>query len=199
MEIRTLFPGGFAANTYLVREDKDAVLIDCTAPVAEIRAALCDATLHAILLTHGHFDHLLTLDAVSAETGVPVCLHESDAELPPDGTKNAYAIFFGRNAVYRAPDRLLTHGEHLAFGALTFDVISTPGHTRGSVLYRMGNALFTGDTVFAAGYGRTDFYGGDPAALLASLRSLEGLPRTLRIYPGHGEGATLGEALDRLF
>ncbi len=199
MEICTLFPGGFAANTYLVRRGKDAVLIDCTAPVTELRAALGDATLHAILLTHGHFDHLLTLDAVSKQTGAPVYLHEGDAELPLDGTKNAHAVFFGRDAVYQAPDRSLAHGEHLTFGALTLDVISTPGHTRGSVLYRTDDALFTGDTVFAAGYGRTDLYGGDPAALLASLRSLESLPQALRIYPGHGESATLGEALDRLF
>lgn len=198
MEIKTLAPGGFAANSYLVCEGEDAVLIDCSAPIADVRDSLGKKHLHAILLTHGHFDHMLTADEVRAQLHVPLYLHEADADHPTDGRKNAYALFFGSGRAYGAPDHLLRHGDTLTFGALTLTVSHVPGHTRGCVTYRVGDALFTGDTLFAAGVGRTDLYGGDTETLLHSLDALAELPHTLRIYPGHGEDATLGDAIDRL-
>ena len=197
MEIKALTPGGFAANCYLVSEGEDAVLIDCTAPLSDVRDALGTKKLHAILLTHGHFDHMLTADAVRTRFDVPLYLHEADADCPADGQKNAYAVFFGMDRAYGAPSHTLKHADSLVFGALTLTVSHVPGHTRGCVTYRVGDALFTGDTLFAAGVGRTDLYGGDTDKLLHSLRRLADLPRTLRIYPGHGEDATLGAALDR--
>ncbi len=197
-EIKTLTPGGFAANTYLVCEGSDAVLIDCSAPLATVREALGTKTLHAILLTHGHFDHMLTADAVRAHFGISLYLHGADADHPADGTKNAYTTFFGTARTYGAPSHTLRHGDTLTFGALTLTVSHVPGHTRGCVTYRVGDALFTGDTLFAAGVGRTDLYGGDTDELLRSLHALSALPRTLRIYPGHGEDEALGVAIDRL-
>lgn len=198
MEIRTLAPGGFAANTYLVCEGDDAVLIDCSAPITDLRQALGQRRLHAILLTHGHFDHMLTADEARAQWGVPLYLHEGDADHPTDGQKNAYALFFGSDRAYGAPSHTLHHGDTLTFGALTLTVSHVPGHTRGCVTYRVGDTLFTGDTLFAAGVGRTDLYGGDTEALLRSLQALAALPRSLRIYPGHGEDTALGNALDQL-
>lgn len=198
MEIQTLTPGGFAANCYLVREGNDAILIDCTATVSHVRTALQGATLRGVLLTHGHFDHMLTTSDVCAQFHAPLYLHKSDAAYPANGDKNAYTTFFGMPRAYPTPDHTLTHGDHLVFGALEIDVTHVPGHTEGCVLYRIGNALFTGDTLFAMGVGRTDLYGGDTTALLRSLDVLRVFPRTLRIYPGHGEDATLGAAIDRL-
>ncbi len=198
MEIKALTPGGFAANCYLVSEGEDAVLIDCAAPLTDLRAALGTKTLHAILLTHGHFDHMLTADAVRAHFDIPLYLHAADADCPVDGKKNAYAVFFGADRAYGAPSHTLKHGEILTFGALSLTVVHVPGHTHGCVTYRVGDALFTGDTLFAAGIGRTDLYGGDTDKLLRSLRKLADLPHSLRIYPGHGEDATLGAALNRL-
>ena len=198
VEIISLAPGGFAANTYLVCEGEDAVLIDCSASVSAVREALGSKTLHAVLLTHGHFDHMLTADALREAFHVPLYLHEGDADYPADGEKNAYAIFFGMDRAYGAPSHTLHHGDTLTFGALTLSVSHVPGHTRGCVTYRAGDALFTGDTLFAAGVGRTDLYGGDTDKLLRSLQALQALPRSLRIYPGHGEDASLGAALDRL-
>ncbi len=199
MDIQNLSPGGFASNCYLLSVGQDAVLIDCTVDVPTLRAALCTRTLHAILLTHGHFDHMLSVSAVKAAFDVPILLHKGDAELPADGEKNAYAVFFGSDAAYPDADRLIQDGEHLTFGALDLEVLHTPGHTQGCVCYRAARALFTGDTVFARGFGRTDLYGGQSSLLFRSLRALCDLPQALRIYPGHGTTAPLGAALNQLF
>lgn len=198
MEIRTLSPSGFAANCYLLREGNDAVLIDCTATVSDVQAALQGATLHAVLLTHGHFDHMLTTEQIRTRFNAPIYLHVNDETYPADGEKNAFSLFFGTARAYPLPDHTLRHDDHLRFGALTLDVTHVPGHTQGCVLYHAGEALFTGDTLFAAGVGRTDLYGGDPQKLLTSLDALRALPRSLHIYPGHGEDTTLGAAIDRL-
>lgn len=200
MQIENLTPGGFASNCYLVTEGKTAILIDCTCATDTLLAALAKrgATLSAVLLTHGHFDHMLTAAEIKAATGAPICLAQGDADLPADGNKNAFATFFGFDRTYPDPDRLLADGERLTFGGITLSVMATPGHTRGSVLYLGEGLAFTGDTIFAAGYGRYDLYGGDPATLARSLRAIAALPHTLRIYPGHGEDTTLGKALDAL-
>ncbi len=199
MNIQNLTPGGFASNCYLLTKGNDAVLIDCTADPLALRAALGDRTLHAIVLTHGHFDHMLTSAAVKAHFAAPVLLHRADAEFPSDGQKNAYTVFFGSEGNYPPPDRLLDGGEQLHFGTLSLEVIHTPGHTPGCVMYRTGNLLFTGDTLFFGGFGRTDLFGGDAQALRHSLASLERLPNDLQIYPGHGGDATLQAALDYLY
>jgi len=200
-EILNITPGGYAANCYLVRKGADAVLIDCTAPAADVKALLTKkgATLRGILLTHGHFDHMLTLDAVKRETNAPVYLAADDKDLPEDGEKNAYTVFFGMPQAYPAPDVLFNDGETLSFGALTLRAMVTPGHTRGSSLFLCEGIAFTGDTIFAAGYGRFDLYGGDGAALVSSLERIATLPRDTVIYPGHGPHAELGAALDNLF
>lgn len=199
MKIRNLSPGGFASNCYLLQKGQDAVLIDCTASEQKIKDALGDAKLHAVLLTHGHFDHMLTAARVASAFGVPIYLHRDDAELPADGNKNAYTVFFGGDQVYPSPDILLSDNDRLCFGSLSLDVLHTPGHTRGCVMFRTEDALFTGDTLFDGGFGRTDLYGGNETALFASLRALRALPESLRIYPGHGGDAPLGTALRKLF
>ena len=129
---------------------------------------------------------------------MPVPLPRSTANAFGDGRKNAYAIFFGTEHAYPAPDRLLEGGETLDWGALTVKVLATPGHTRGSAVYLVGDVAFTGDTLFAEGFGRFDLYGGDATALAQSLSDLATLPRDTVIYPGHGDKATLGAALDSL-
>lgn len=200
MTIRNLTPGGYASNCYLVNEGSTAVLIDCTAPAADIVAALEEEGAHlaAILLTHGHFDHMLTLEAVKVATGAPIYLAARDSDLPGDGEKNAFAVFFGYDRRYPEADILFDDGDLLTFGTLTLRAIYTPGHTRGSAVFLIEDIAFTGDTLFADGCGRYDLYGGDRRALVCSLGKLAVEPLTTVIYPGHGEPSTLGAALDTL-
>ena len=199
MKITDLSPGGFACACYLVCEGHDAVLIDCSATAAAVSAALDQygARLAAILCTHGHFDHILTADALRDHFGVPLLLHEADAELPTDNEKNAFSLFFGNAAFHaRSADRLFKDGETLTFGSLSCKVMHTPGRSKGSSVFLFDGMAFTGDTLFASGWGRTDLYGGNALALRQSLQRLSALSPSLRIYPGHGGSAALKSALD---
>ena len=193
LKIVNLYPGGFACNCYLVLQGEHAVLVDCSAPAKTVKAALTahGARLQAILCTHGHFDHVLTADDVRSELKVPLYIHEDDAEMLTDGEKNAFATFFGFGKTWRSADRLLREGDTLSFGELHLSVLHTPGHSKGSSVLLCEDVAFTGDTLFANGYGRTDLYGGDHNALRHSLERLYTLPDTLTIYPGHGDAATL--------
>lgn len=198
MKIRSISPDSFASNCYLVIEGGQAMVVDPSVSLRAIQSALDaeGATLCGILLTHGHFDHILTLDELrDAYPDAPVYLHAADAELLADGEKNAFALFMGQDRTWRPADHLLTDGEIILLGDARIRVRHTPGHTRGSVCYLCGDDLITGDTLFAQGFGRYDLYGGDYASLCRSLRSLTELSPTLRIHPGHGMSATLGDAL----
>lgn len=200
MQIKNLCPGGFAANGYLITEGNTAVLVDCTASAASVTEALAQTgtRLAAILLTHAHFDHMLTASEVKAATGAPIYLGSGDADLPGDGRKNAHAVFFGTDKTYPEPDHLLQNGDTLTFGDMTFHVMCTPGHTGGSVIFLTDEVAFTGDTIFSEGFGRYDLYGGDAGTLRESLTRIAALPRHIIIYPGHGDPATLSAALDAI-
>lgn len=201
MKIRSICPDSFASNCYLLIEGTQALVVDPSISVTAIQSALADegAQCVGILLTHGHFDHILSLDEWrDAYPDTTVYLHAADAELLGDGEKNAFSLFFGQDRVWRPADHLLTDGEIILLGDVRIRVLHTPGHTRGSVCYLCGNGLITGDTIFASGYGRCDLYGGDAGALFRSLRQLTELSPTLLIYPGHGPSALLSEALSEI-
>jgi glyoxylase-like metal-dependent hydrolase (beta-lactamase superfamily II) len=198
IKIRSICPDSFASNCYLLLQGQAALVVDPGVGLGAIRSALAaeGAECRGILLTHGYFDHMLSLDEVRAVyPDAPVYLHADDAELLSDGQKNAFALFFGQDRVWQPANRLLLGGEIIPLGDEQIRVIHTPGHTQGSVCYLFGDHLITGDTLFDGGYGRCDLYGGDWAALTRTLRRLTELPRTLRIYPGHGPSAALGDSL----
>ena len=197
MEILTLTPVSFESNSYLLCEGNEAILVDAGADPGRVEEALATRglTLSAIVLTHGHFDHILSVDLLRERYGAPVLIHAADAELLGDGEKNAFATFFGRSRAWKNADRTLSEGDTLRVGDTTLTVLHTPGHTRGSIcLYKEG-ILLSGDTLFASGYGRYDLYGGDERALKSSLARLASLPTDTVVYPGHGGTATLGKAL----
>ena len=201
MEILNLYPGGFASNSYLVVEGSDAVLIDCSARVQSVENALAirGATLKAILLTHGHYDHFLNREELTRTFHVPLYLHEQDAAFPETGLLNAYHVFYGVEKSFPPADCLFCEGDALCFGDISVQATHTPGHTPGCVVYRIGNALFTGDTLMACGYGRTTFPGGNTRAMRDSLQKLFSFDGQLTIYPGHGEGTLLQTALHNIF
>jgi glyoxylase-like metal-dependent hydrolase (beta-lactamase superfamily II) len=147
-------------------------------------------------LTHGHFDHICSLDTLREKAGIPAYIHKGDADMPSDSHKNAFSIFFGQERSYRAPEKILSEDDVLMLGDEQIRVLHTPGHTEGSVCYLCGESiLITGDTLFESGFGRYDLYGGDPYKLRSSLARLATLDRSLIIYAGHGSPTDLGDAV----
>ncbi len=206
LEIYNLSDGSWHSNCYaLISRDSGGVahaaIVDPSAKAQNIFAFLDSkqAKLDFIILTHGHFDHILQLDELRALTGAPAYMHKADAEMLGDGRKNAFSLFFGGELSLADADRLLDGGEMLTLGDEQIEVISTPGHSRGSICLLCPDFIVTGDTLFADGYGRYDLYGGDIATLRESLISLKKYPRSLRLYAGHGEESTLGSAIENLY
>lgn len=200
MEIFCLTPRSFGSNCYLLLSGSSAAVVDPSVSAEEITALAAHkgATIECIILTHGHFDHVDSLDTLRDATLAPAYIHKDDAEMLSDGMKNAHSLFFGYAKKWRDAERLLEDGDEITLGGEVIKVISTPGHSKGSVCLLCGDKLITGDTIFAGGYGRYDLYGGSISQLTDSLSSLRELDRRLTIYPGHGGTATLGEALDNL-
>ena len=198
MKVIPVCPGSAMANCYLIEHEGHALVVDPCVTVSAILNATqaVGAQLDGILLTHGHFDHILTLDTLRDATGIPAYIHQADQILLPDGEKNAFALFFGQDRAFRSAEKSVTDGERIPLGQAYVEVIHTPGHTAGSVCYRAGDELLTGDTLFADSFGRYDLYSGDLNTLKGSLRRLAALDPTLTIFPGHGHSVPLGTACD---
>lgn len=198
MKILNICEGSWAANCYLLVRGGHALVIDPTASVKAICDALDkeNATLECILLTHGHFDHILSLDTLRDKLGVPACIHKEDAIMLTDGKKNAFFELFGKERSFREADKLLSDGDVISLADEKITVFHTPGHTHGSVCYLADGVVFTGDTLFADSYGRCDLWNGDETKMRSSLQKLRKLHRELTIYPGHGKSYKLGMALD---
>lgn len=191
---------GWEANSYLIIDNNEAALIDAGVPSKIVTEALEEenAKLKYILLTHGHFDHTVSVDALRESTGAKLAVHGEDEEMLSDAEKSALALFFGRYDKIKPCDISLKGGDKIELGSTEITVMHTPGHSKGSVCFLVGDSLFTGDTLFDGGYGRYDLHGGDFNKLCASLSSLKSLDRKLEIHPGHGGSAKLGDALDCL-
>lgn len=197
MKIKTMPLGLFEANCYLLSDSKVCVVID-PAEDAPVLSYLAEQglTLGAILLTHGHFDHVWGVAALKAATGAPVYCHAADVELLRH--PNLAAGAFGQIPCPPCDaDAAVKDGGTLTVGEMTFTFLHTPGHSKGSVVIVCGDHWFTGDTLFAGSVGRTDLYGGDMEILMQSLAALCGRagtdPSEITIYPGHGNPSNLAE------
>ena len=200
MKIVPICAESFGANTYLIVSGRSAFVVDPAVSVQAILSAAGreEALLEGILLTHGHFDHVLSLDTLRDAFPIPAYIHVEDRILLTDGSKNAFSTFFGRERVWRPAEQGLVGGQVIPLGDESITVLHTPGHTMGSVCYLCGDFLITGDTLFAEGYGRCDLWGGSLDLMRASLESLRNLPKDLTIYPGHGASYRLSHALDNV-
>lgn len=198
MQIVNLFPGSWGSNCYIISDSSHAAVIDPSASAKGILDYLKanNLTLDFIILTHAHFDHILSLDTLRDATQVPCYVHKDDADSLTDGKKNAFYTFFGQDKKYRPAEILLSGSEKIKLGNIELEIISTPGHTKGCICIKAGNALFTGDTLFADSYGRCDLYSGDYKTLMSTLNKMRELDGRLKIYPGHGCEAILSRALD---
>lgn len=185
-EFITMPLGAYQTNCYLLYrpERQDCIVID---PGYEPETVLSQVkklgkTIAAILLTHGHFDHVGAVRDLAAETGCPVYIHEAELSMPPQMT--AGRLYY---------TNLYTEGDIVSLAGLTIRVYHTPGHTPGSVCLETEGLLFTGDTLFAGSCGRTDLPGGSWPTILASLGRLRGFAGTLQVLPGHGESSLLSQ------
>lgn len=178
---------------YLVLDDGQAVIIDPDSvdDAAEAELAQRGAQLMLILLTHGHFDHIGSVEALHRATGAPVAIHADDAPMLTDARLNLSG-YFGAPTAQCPADRLLHDGDLIPISGRCFRVIHTPGHTKGSCCFLLDRWLFSGDTLFAGSVGRTDFPGGSAKALYDSITDrILPLPGGTVVYPGHGESTSL--------
>lgn len=191
MKIITLPTFGHWANSYLIVSGSEAAIVDPACTPSHVTDKLTEngCELKYILLTHGHYDHTKYVTQVKEATQARVCIHSLDDELLGDSEKNCYRLFNTGEQSIPGADILLNDGDDLKLGEDVIHVIHTPGHTKGSVCYAVGNAMFTGDTLFRGSVGRTDFYGGSSDELFMSLLRLKAMDGEYEVYPGH-EGVT---------
>ncbi len=196
MNIKVFVKGPIDANNYLIIDEKtnDAVLIDCSSAedsfIEEVKST--GVNLKYILLTHGHFDHLLGVDKFQEVFGVDTYVAQEDmtqVRLVPDMMQ----MFAGMMPVnISSINHYVKDGDEFKVGDLTIKAISTPGHTEGGMCYLIGDTLFSGDTMFQGSVGRCDLTGGSWDAIKDSIRNkLFKLPATTVVYPGHGPKTTI--------
>ena len=184
LNMKHLALGAYQTNCYLVwgEDSPSCVVID---PGYEPETILYEVKklvkeIAAILLTHGHFDHVGAVKDLAAETGCPVYLCPEDLSMPAQMT--AGPLYYTNT---------YAEGDFVELAGLSFKVLHTPGHTPGSVCLMCENAIFSGDTLFWGSCGRTDLPGGSWSTIRVSLKRLADLLGDYDVYPGHGDSTTL--------
>jgi hydroxyacylglutathione hydrolase len=178
---------------------KEAIVVDPGDEPDRILEALSGSGFHPVALvhTHAHFDHVGCSGLLKRITGAPILMHAGDRPLYQNLLEQGQAFGLTLDAP-GIVDRLLAHGDRVACGKDELEVLHTPGHTPGSLCFRMacedGDVLFSGDTLFRRSIGRTDLWGGSTPQILESIKAqLLTLPGALRVIPGHGAETTIAE------
>ena len=196
LTVKTFVEGPVDANNYLLidEESKEGVLIDCSSARSEFVNAVKETgcKLKYILLTHGHFDHILGVEKFKEEFGVETYVSQDDLN------QISYApqmlMMFGGGTGAKAPEitNFVKDGDEFKFGSYTIKAISTPGHTKGGMCYLVDNKLFSGDTLFQGSVGRCDLPDGDLDEIIKSIKEkLFTLPDDIEVYTGHGGKTTI--------
>ncbi|MBR6618196.1 MAG: MBL fold metallo-hydrolase [Oscillospiraceae bacterium] len=195
MKVDTLRLGELAANCHIIDCGEGiCAAVDVGNDAEKLLSFLKskNLTLGAILLTHGHYDHIGGVEEVRKATGATVYIHENDARMLEDAKLNLAAhitpLPYNQVTEYTA----IQDGVEITVGSRIFKVLHTPGHTSGSVCYLTEDVMLSGDTLFCGSIGRTDL-GGDPAQMKESLRRLKALQKNYRVYTGHDYSTTLDE------
>jgi glyoxylase-like metal-dependent hydrolase (beta-lactamase superfamily II) len=186
----------FGTNSYLVEDDatKDAAIIDANLE-PELMVELVrkrGAMVRAILLTHTDVDHVAGLSRLLQEFHVPVAVHDAEREVVAEGKPLRRQMPFELGMVEQL--ERLQEGSAYRAGSLEFEVLHTPGHSPGGITLKIGNALFTGDALFAGSVGRTDFHNSDTEALMNAIREkLMVHGDEYLVFSGHGPVSTIGQ------
>lgn len=197
MKVTRVPVGHLETNCWVVADEHNKMaVIDPGGDVSRIEKVVDDGFVEAVILTHGHFDHVGACDEVADENGSFVWAHVDEVK----ALKTAHGTGgweFGMETPVPHIDLTCTDGTIIEVGSLRFEVMHTPGHTPGSICLFVtdetdgSHHLFSGDTLFAGSIGRTDFTGGDDEMMEDSLRRLSTLPADTFVYPGHGPASTL--------
>jgi hydroxyacylglutathione hydrolase len=200
MKIETLCVGPLEVYCYILITQKDqAIIIDPGADGDEILKFLKfhDLKTRYIINTHGHIDHIGNNAYVKEKTGADLLIHEDDAFML-GATQDKYLVSLIKATPSPKPDRLLEDGDIIELDDVKLQIIHTPGHTPGGICLKTGKILFTGDSLFVGGIGRTDFPYSDHNSLINSLKKkILSLPDDTLIYPGHNYGITPTSTIQR--
>lgn len=190
--------GALGANCYILWDIKtmEGIIVDPGSEASKIIGVVKKNKLSIkyIINTHGHYDHIGANQELKSKLGAEILVHEADGPLLESPMMNLSFLKPAIRNVQHTPDRLLKEGDIITVGAISLEVIHTPGHTQGSICLLGDNFILTGDTLFEGSIGRTDLPGGSYDDIHASLKDkLQTLSDDLVVYPGHGPATTIGQ------
>lgn len=194
--IRKLVVGFMQSNCYILTEGDSAIVIDPGGDAQLIIDNLNQLNTKCIYIinTHGHIDHIAANNELKEKTGAKILIHKEDAKMLTDSFLNLSAMLGGQMLISSSADRLLEDGDYVEIPNIKLKVLHTPGHTPGGICLLGKGLVFTGDTLFEYGIGRTDFPGSSYKTLINSItKSLLTLENNTVIYPGHGDTSTIGK------
>lgn len=194
MKIETIYLGGYACNSYILTDEKsgEVAVIDPAFFTPQMKAKIetIKDKVKYILLTHRHFDHLLGVFGVKKMCkNAKVAIHTLDADGLRSKEKSLYTSFaveLPHEQTESEPDILISDGDEITLGELTLKVMHTPGHSAGSIMYIVGDVIFSGDTIFDGSIGRCDLETGSMHDMRMSLRKIRDMKGEYTVYPGHG-------------
>jgi glyoxylase-like metal-dependent hydrolase (beta-lactamase superfamily II) len=192
MKIIKLVQGLYATNCYILIKDNNCIIVDPNGNAKKIIEAVQDLKVLAIVLTHGHFDHIGAVDKLAEEYNCKVFMNSNDSELVNNPRLNS--INGVKSLMFTKTEDILEPS--LTIGEFNFEVYYTPGHTEGSTIFIIDNYLIAGDTLFKGSIGRSDFPYSSESKMRSSIKLIKTLEPNLIVLSGHGEESTLKYELE---